>query len=217
MPLKPHIYLVPGLGADSRLFGRIQWPEGYTVTSLKWIEPAGNDEPISEYARRMCSQVDSSVPFVLIGVSLGGIMANEMAHIINPEKVFIISSIKSKKEKPFYFILGKFFRKVSLANPESFLFRIVARIYFTGRNRSEFEILRDMLAKTGQKQILWAQNAVAKWQRTDFPANLTHIHGTSDLLFPVLFIKNYIPIKGGNHYMIVNRAAEISRLLKELI
>src|SRR5690349_4085773 len=115
MPLKPHIYLIPGLGADSRLFGRIQWPEGYSVTSLRWIEPADTDEPISEYARRMRGQLDSSTPFILIGVSLGGIMAIEIARYMKPEKIIIISSIKHRREKPFYFTLGNLFRKISLA------------------------------------------------------------------------------------------------------
>jgi hypothetical protein len=199
------------------LFGRLQWPEGYSVSSLKWIDPLDN-ENISAYAHRMCGQVNTFIPFILIGVSLGGIMSIEIAKHIQPERIIIISSIKNKRERPFYFIAGKLFKNVALISPHyKVLLFLISRFFFGRIKRKEFETFRDMLIKTGAKQIRWAQNEVLKWNNQEIPTNLVHIHGTADIVFPALFIKDYIPIKGGTHYMIVNRAEEISKLLKELI
>ncbi len=63
----------------------------------------------------------------------------------------------------------------------------------------------------------WAVDQVIRWKNEEIPANLVHIHGTSDRIFPHFYINDAIWIKGGTHFMIVNRAKEISKILmKEL-
>jgi hypothetical protein len=213
----PHVYLVPGLGADERLFARLKWDEGTMVNSLKWIEPRDH-ERIEDYALRMAQQVDTSKPFVLAGVSLGGIISIEMAKHINPHKIIIISSIKTKKEKPPYFFVGYLFKNtVFISEKRKLMLKILVRVFFGNMSRRSFNVFRDMLVKTGEKQIKWAQNAIVGWNNTQQFENLVHIHGTADLVFPTLFLKKYIPIEGGTHYMVISKSREISRLLNDII
>ncbi len=213
----PHIYLVPGLGADGRLFNRLSWRSGVQATSLKWIEPFPN-EKISDYALRMCEQVDTSKPFVFVGVSLGGIMSIEMAKHIHPEKIVIISSIKHRDEKPFYFSLGRFFKNgIWFPVKQRQLLYLLVRLFFGKVSKDQFEIFRDMLLKTSRNFIRWADVAVVKWDNTQVFENLTHINGSKDLIFPERFLKNHISIKGGTHFMVVNRAAEIMKIIEKFL
>lgn len=43
------------------------------------------------------------------------------------------------------------------------------------------------------------------------------IHGTKDKFFPINNFNNIIKIENGSHFMIVNKAAQISNLLNAII
>ena len=61
----------------------------------------------------------------------------------------------------------------------------------------------------------WAVDQVINWKNEEVPNNLTHIHGTRDRIFPHFYIKDAIWIKGGTHFMVVNRAKEISKIIRK--
>jgi hypothetical protein len=212
----PHIYLVPGLGADGRLFGRLTWDEGMQRTAIRWIEPLQH-EKIGDYALRLSRQIDTSQPFVLVGVSLGGVMSIEIAKHICPEKIVLISSIKHKNEKPFYFALGSLFHATIWPPKNKTIYTLMVRMFFGKLSDRQFEIFKDMVHKTSPAFMKWAQMAIASWENTKIFDNLVHIHGSMDTIYPAVFIKSYIPVKGGTHYMIVNKAREISLILNEII
>ena len=71
-------YFISGIGADYRMFTHIRLPEGYQAVYIHWIPPK-KKEPLGAYASRLIAQIDTAEPFVLIGLSLGGIMAVEIA------------------------------------------------------------------------------------------------------------------------------------------
>ena len=96
---KISVYCMPGLAASSLIFERIALPESvFEVHLLDWELPIGK-EPLMDYAKRMSEKVTAPNP-VLIGVSFGGILVQEMAAFLNPLKVIIISSVKSNAEFP---------------------------------------------------------------------------------------------------------------------
>jgi len=73
-----NVYFISGMGADGRLFKHIRLPEGFRMNFVDWIEP-GREETIPAYASRLAEHMDTTRPFVLVGVSLGGIMSVEIA------------------------------------------------------------------------------------------------------------------------------------------
>ncbi|HEY0092439.1 MAG TPA: alpha/beta hydrolase, partial [Flavobacterium sp.] len=98
------LYFVPGLGANSLIYEFIKLPEDeFECVFLEWEIPL-KKESLKEYSRRMCEKVTHKNP-VLIGVSFGGMVVQEMARFIETQKVIIISSVKSNKEysKLFHF------------------------------------------------------------------------------------------------------------------
>ena len=99
------IYLISGLGADKRVFSKLELGD-LNVVHLDWIEPLKN-ETLKSYAMRLAAGIDSSEEFYLLGVSFGGVVAQEIAKILNPKKVFIISSMMHHNELPMLYNLGR--------------------------------------------------------------------------------------------------------------
>lgn len=65
--------------------------------------------------------------------------------------------------------------------------------------------------------MVWAINQIINWKNQDYPENLIHIHGTSDKIFPIKYIKEAILLPRSGHFMIVNRFMEIEQLIFENI
>ena len=90
---------MPGLAAGPAIFEKINLPsEIFEMHFLEWEIPLEN-ESLTDYAKRICSKIIHENP-VLIGVSFGGILVQEMTKFVNVRKVIIISSVRSNTEFP---------------------------------------------------------------------------------------------------------------------
>ena len=98
-------YFISGLGADKQMFQRIKLPEGFTIVHLEWIDPL-KDETFEHYAKRLAQGIDTSEDFILVGLSLGGLMSVEMNKFLHPKFTILISSVVNKKALPFWFVLA---------------------------------------------------------------------------------------------------------------
>jgi hypothetical protein len=90
------IYFISGLGADERVFQFLDIP-GVEKKFIRWIEP-GKDESIHNYALRLTEQIERSKDIVLLGISFGGLIAQEISTIIHCKKVILVSTIRSEHE-----------------------------------------------------------------------------------------------------------------------
>ncbi|WP_435415201.1 alpha/beta hydrolase [Polaribacter aestuariivivens] len=212
------IYFVPGLAAGPEIFEHLELdPEKYSFHYLKWIRPLALEEDIDNYACRMSDEVKEKNP-VLVGVSFGGIMVQEMAKFVNPRKVIIISSVKNQEELPKKFKLAKF-TKVYKFFPTKVItnFEEYAQ-YFLGKSlKKKAEIYKKYLSVRGEKYLKWSIYNVLKWEQINPVKNIVHIHGTKDNVFPLKHIKNAIEIKGGTHIMILTKAKKISKIIDEVL
>lgn len=211
-----NIYLISGLGADESVFRNIDFL-GEHPRHITWIDPEDN-ESLEDYSKRLIEQVDSKNELILIGVSFGGIIASEMAKHIPVKKIIIISSIKSSLEKPFIYRIISFMKLLNLI--PSCLLKIYNPIlaYFFGiSSLADKELLRNFLSRTDEKFIKWALKSILKWDNQKYSNNLIHIHGTNDRLFPFRLIGQAVPITDGGHFMILNKAGEISLKLREIL
>lgn len=91
------LYLLSGLGADRRVFDFLDL-HGFNLVHIDWIKPL-DDEKIESYAQRLLEQIKTHRP-TLIGVSFGGIVAIEIAKLIETNKVILISSATTKTDIP---------------------------------------------------------------------------------------------------------------------
>src|SRR5690554_4022630 len=96
---KTFVYFIPGMAAGSEIFKNIRFPEAeFNVEVLEWLIPFQN-ESLKDYAQRMALRI-SEPNSILIGVSFGGVVAQEMNQFLNLRKLIIISSVKTRQELP---------------------------------------------------------------------------------------------------------------------
>jgi len=82
-------------------------------------------------------------------------------------------------------------------------------------SKHDFNLIEEMLKDINVEFNEWAVDQVIHWNNETIPENIVHIHGTDDKIFPDYYVKDAILIKGGTHFMVVNRAKEISKILRK--
>ncbi|MES2265748.1 MAG: alpha/beta hydrolase [Bacteroidota bacterium] len=212
------VYLISGLGADSRLFKNIKLPPGYEPTLVDWFIPKP-DDTLTTYAQGVVKQYGIKDYSIVIGVSLGGMLSVEIAKQVNLQKVILISSIKTDSEAPWYF---KFFRNLPVyyAIPGKLLTHLgfLVRPMFGRMISDDLALFKSMLRKSSPVFMKWAMRAVLYWRNDVEISNLYHIIGDKDLVFPYQNIKNPTAvIKGGTHIMVFDKADEINALLAGIL
>jgi pimeloyl-ACP methyl ester carboxylesterase len=208
------IYLVPGLGADYRVFEAISLP-GFETTILRWEHPHSY-EPIEDYTLRMVAQMRVR-PTVIIGLSFGGVIGAEMKKHFPEARLILISSIASRQELPWWARLGGNLRMNRLF-PGSFLKHrnpIIRWIFGVARGH-ETELFNAILKDSDPDFLYWAFNAILNWKGSG-SHRTHHIHGERDRLLPMRFTSADICVKGGGHFMIVSHGEEISSILTKLL
>lgn len=105
-----NIYLISGLGADERVYQYFKF-ERYILVHIKWIS-LNSESTLKNYVHEISKQITDLEP-IIIGISFGGIVAQELGSIFPNSKIIIINSIYNKSELRFlYRILGSFIIQV---------------------------------------------------------------------------------------------------------
>ena len=206
------IYGISGLGADKRVFDFLTLDNEFIP--IDWITPYKN-EPIKDYSKRLSSVIDIENDFCLIGVSFGGLIATEISQILNPKTTILISSAHTKNElRPIF----RWFGKTQLIRViPTFLFdppRLIAKYIFGAKNT---KLLNDILDDTDLSFAKWAVNELTNWRNTTQLKNVLKINGTKDKLIPPKGNTKMELIEKGEHFMIVDRANEISKIINDKI
>ncbi|MDZ7847318.1 MAG: hypothetical protein U5L96_11385 [Owenweeksia sp.] len=87
------------MGADDTIF-RFSRLKNIHIEYIPW-QPVCMEESLGQHTlQKLARGIDQSQPYALGGVSLGGICAQEMTRFLKPEKLLLISTIKSREELP---------------------------------------------------------------------------------------------------------------------
>ena len=209
------LYLIPGLGADHRLFERCDFGD-HRVIAFDWPSmPEGST--LNDFARTLAEKVDAGAPHALIGVSMGGMVAQEMAAMTHPQKVIIISSWKGPQEMPLPIRLLRSAHAERLLTPAFFQrFQPIARWQLGVESPDEQGLFGHFLAVTPLAQLRAQVGAALGWEGAP-PHRLVHIHGDQDRLMPIANIVAPIVVKGGTHMMVFSRAEEVSTLVRSAL
>ena len=208
---------MPGLAASSSIFERIVLTDAvFEIVLLEWEIPLDN-ETLGDYAKRIAQKIIHPNP-VLIGVSFGGILVQEMAKFINARKVIIISSVKTNLEFPRRMKVAKTTKAYKLiptnllANVES-----LTQFSFGTKINQRLKLYEKFLRVRDKRYLDWAVEQVILWDRTVADENVIHIHGDADDVFPIKYIRNCIVVKGGTHVMILNKFKWFNENLPKII
>lgn len=209
---------MPGLAAGPTIFENIKLPEEqFEMYFLEWFLPSDN-ETIESYALRMTQKITHDNP-VLIGVSFGGVLVQEMAKIIQTRKVIIISSVKSPREFPPRFKVAKVTKAYKLV-PTQLLADIEKLVKYTfGDNivAKRIKLYEKYLSVRDKHYLDWAIETILCWNQEEINDAVIHIHGDEDEVFPIKHIRKCIVVKGGTHIMILNKFKWMNENLPKLI
>ena len=212
------VYFMPGLAASPSIFENINLDENeFEVHLLEWKIPH-KGETLQEYAKRMTEEIKHENP-VLIGVSFGGILVQEMNRIIKVRKTIIISSVKSNTEFPRRMKFAKLtkiyklFPTSIIKNIEDYIPDSINQKYLKGRK----ELYKMYLSVRDKLYLEWSLEQVILWNRETPDPDVIHIHGSKDEVFPIKYIQNCIVLEKGTHIMIINRYKWLNEKLPELL
>lgn len=211
------VYFMPGLAASSSIFERIHLPEDkFSMFFLEWLIPI-EGESLTEYVLRLAKEIKHENP-VLIGVSFGGIIVQEMAKLISNRKVIIISSVKSNKEFPKRMKLAKS-TKVYKLLPTGLIQNIesVAKLAYGDSLTQRFKLYEKYLSVRNKFYLDWSLETIILWKRDFVDKNVVHIHGDADDVFPIKYISKCIVVKGGTHVMILSKYKWFNENLSKII
>ena len=215
---KTPLYFMPGLAASPKIFENLAFDiDRYTLHYLNWIAPQSSKEDINSYAYRLSAQIKEKNP-VLIGVSFGGIIVQELASYVHPKKVIIVSSVKHQDELPKRFKIAKLtkiykvFPTVVIENLEDYLG------FFIGKGlKKRADLYKKYLSVRSKEYLQWSINSIINWQQTAPIKNIVHIHGTNDAIFPIKNIQNTIKVEGGTHIMVLTKAKKVSKIIDAVL
>jgi hypothetical protein len=210
------IILFPGLGASEKLFNQFDFGSRKSLV-VKFLTPQ-KKETLQEYCQRLSLSIPTNEELIFIGVSFGGILAQEVSKIIPAKKIILISSIKNENEKPAYFSWVKLFPVYRII-PPSLMKNIVLTLgqFFTPKSREERKLFLSLVKEADISVIRWGIHQTLYWKQNEMLSNIIHLHGVKDRVFPIRKVKADFVIEAGSHFMVIQRSMEINSLINRLL
>ncbi|MEP5253877.1 MAG: alpha/beta hydrolase [Winogradskyella arenosi] len=212
-----HVYLMPGMAANPSIFEYIKLPEAqYEIHWLEWQIP-DKRESLEAYAKRMCQFIVHD-NVVLLGVSFGGILVQEMTKYIKVKKLFVVSSVKSHYELPKRFKLLKVTKAYKIL-PTQLVSNIdlLAKYAFGETVKKRVDLYKKYLSVKDKTYLDWSIKQVVCWGQEEPHPDAIYIHGDKDVIFPYSCKDDCIVLRGGTHIMIINKYKWFNENLPKLI
>lgn len=209
------IYQISGLGANGEAFKNLKLQEGFEQIDVPWMTPEG-DETLAHYTERMLDKINPKEDFLLMGLSFGGIIVQEMNRLIQPKHNFLVSTVKSRDELPRLFRFSsktnahKLIPMGFFTSKHVFSYMMLRKLYYTSR---ESDSLDHIFEFKNPYYLKWSIHEILNWDHSKKyeTKNITHIHGDKDIVFPIENIKDCQVIKGGSHIMVMQKPKAVSR------
>ena len=207
------IYAIPGLGTTEKLYVNTKI-KGVEIIVLNWPTPEKNDT-MESYARKFLPQINTNIPFCLLGVSFGGMICTELSKIISPKKIFLISSCKSRKELPWFIKTLKYIPLHRLISENQHRKMAYKGRWIIGFGKAYIPEFLGMVNSMTKNYFKYCINIIVNWNNTTLQKNTIHIHGDNDILLWYKFVKPDYTISRGSHAMVVFQADEINKIIEK--
>jgi len=211
------VYLIPGQGSDARLYKKIALDSVFELRNIDYFTPE-KDWNMREFAHQLSKQIDTTTEYSIIGVSLGGMLATEMADFLHPENVIVISSAKDRNEFPFRYRFQKTIPvyKIVPAGLVKLGAKVLQPIVEPDR-RKDAATFKSMLRDKDPKFLKRTVKMIMEWDRLDYNQNIIHIHGDIDKTIPARNVAFDYLVEDGSHMMALTRGDLISEILNKIL
>ncbi len=209
------LYCISGLGADERAFSKLTI-DGFNLKVIPWLVPLPA-ETLVHYAERMRLEIQEQDP-ILMGLSFGGMLCTEIAKQIPVQKIIIISSIKSSKELPLWMkAVAKLRINKLVPMRSSKLTQPIQNRMLGVKSEEEKTLVASLRREAELPYTNWAVHQAINWKNEWKHPNIFHIHGDADNMFPIKNLQPDYRISKGGHFMIMNRADEVSKCINAIL
>ncbi|MDF7812614.1 alpha/beta fold hydrolase [Hymenobacter sp. YC55] len=209
------IYLIPGLGADERVFQNLRPLLQDETQILLWLTPEP-DESLPAYAARMAATIPLEQVGLLVGVSFGGVVGLEINRIRPRLRTVLVSSIPDASCMPPLLRLIRSTGVYRLFPPQWLkLFPRAGQVYFGVHNGEEYRMFKRILRDMEPTYTRWAIHRLLHWDSTNVGRSI-QILGTADRVFPPGPTPVDYLIEGGGHFMVFSHAPQVSKILNKL-
>ena len=216
------LILLPGVGADARLFE----PQREAFPHLRvpdWLPPEPK-ESLPHYAARMAEVIaplsEGDGPVVLGGVSFGGMVAYEAARRLRPAVVVQIASCRSRRAVRSLLratrpvapaMLPGTLRVAKMLSPLA----LELLTNLKTRQRNSFVA---MFKEADPAFMKWALTTILHWEPSPPPGvPVRQIHGRRDLLIPVSKVEADAVVPGGGHLINMTHPAEVNAFIRKAL
>jgi pimeloyl-ACP methyl ester carboxylesterase len=205
-------YLIPGMGADKRLFRHFNLPSGQ-VHHLDWI-PHGNSTSLADYAGLMAERITTENN-IIVGSSMGGMVTVEIAKLIRPLGAVLVSAPTGRHEFPQILKNLNAMRLHKALTPKQVMrISALADLFMGFKTQEQRALFYDMMKGNGPEFLHFSIDAVLGWQNTTPPpVPFVQIIGTQDRLFKQEKIANAIMIEGSGHFTAFEKGKEVSEII----
>jgi pimeloyl-ACP methyl ester carboxylesterase len=203
------------MAPDERLFQRLL-PLLSDAEVIHWLPPQlGESLPL--YAERLAKTVAIDGPFIVCGVSFGGLVARELAYILKAQKCVLISTIRSPSELP---PSWRTLRMLAVPYLLEMLLAVVGFVTNCIPSRLRSSSVSPLAKFVGPhgRWYRWATAAVLRWQpRGELDQIPTiQIHGAEDRTFPIAFTRPEIIIPHAGHVLPLSHPEDLAGILLSL-
>jgi pimeloyl-ACP methyl ester carboxylesterase len=217
---QPRLILLPGLAADHRMFFR-ELEAFPSAEAPAWLEPR-RGESLASYAARWGDRLDlARRPAVIAGLSMGGMVALEMAHAHGAMAVGLIASARSPRAvSPAL----KAVERLGRLTPDG----VVGALKpisgaFIGRGRidpKDRALLVGMARDCPVHFLRFAGPAIVRWPGRADPGPgipVRHIHGARDWVISARLAKPDELVPGGAHVLNMSHPDRVRAFLASLV
>ena len=210
-------YFISGLGADKTAFQNLE-DYGTTKIMIDWISNRPN-ESLYDYAARIIEKYGITSDDILAGLSFGGLVAQQIADILKPDYVILISSFRTKDDLKIQFSSGLKLKlhKLMPEMKSEFIGTIVANYLNSGTNQSK-SALKAMLSSTDMKLMKWSLEKIYE-QNNPLAIDVKKysLIGSIDRVVKPWKIESTYIVEGGSHFMVYDKAEEISDIIRGIV
>jgi pimeloyl-ACP methyl ester carboxylesterase len=209
----PTLVLLPGLGADSRLFA----PQRAIAPDLMvppWPPPI-EDDSLPAFAKRLVDAIPTSPCLYLGGSSFGGMVAMELAALLRPKGVILIGSCRGPEGIAPW---ARHMRTLAKALPVSFFhprrWSLPLLLPKFGRlTRDQRRLFWSMASAMPASFLHWGVNAILSWRPTAVAVPVHQIHGSDDRLIPLRLVHPDQTVEGGGHLLTLTHPQEVNAFI----
>ena len=215
-PTDPPLFLLPGMGADERLF-RPQLAAFPNAVVPAWLPPQRR-ESMAEYSRRFAAVIDPGRPCFVGGASFGGFVALEMAPHLKALGCFLIGSARGPGDLPARIRVLRPFGPAIGALPFNFLGAVA---WTAGQTigRVSHPLTRSFLRQlqdADSEFLRWGTRAALTWVPSPETqaVRVYQIHGQCDRVLPAGRSRAEAILPGAGHLISLTHGPAVNDFLR---